>query len=281
MTAKFDWYQTTVRAKDPQASGLVSVLLSAFPLSDYVPARGMNGYHFGAQIRRGTETLASLSWGGQPGINVLASSYHAIDLAAAIQQSGMPHTPTRIDSALDWVEEGLFDVLASRLIAFALDQDLALCKQGDWDRGFGRTLYVGSKHSPVRIRLYEKGHEQGLPKGHEKHHWVRFEATIRPKGKARDVISEWTAEDVFRSGWVPSALSAMGYFHQLKGQTISTVWRRSSEDRARSALMKQYAKVLERWADEAGGWHKLGIEIADGIEEMRREMAGQPVAEVA
>jgi len=275
MTAKFDWYQTTVRAKDPQASGLVSYLLRAFDLSDYVPGRGLNGYHHGAKVVRGSETLATLSWGGQPGINVHASAENAPILAQAVRdfthEARIKHTPTRLDAALDWVEKGLFDTLATRLIDFALAEGLALDKRGDWDRGIGRTLYLGSRTSAIYVRLYEKGHEQGFNPFHPLYYWVRFEAEIKPKGAARELLMDWTPEDTLSAGWVPAALTAIGYFHQLKPKSVGTVWRPSSEQRARSALIKQYGAVLTKWAAEVGGWDQLGPEIRDSIDTMQRE----------
>ncbi|WP_311058161.1 hypothetical protein, partial [Pseudomonas aeruginosa] len=60
--AKFDWYQSTVQASDPQACGLVDALQQAWELTDWVPAKNLNGYTYGGAIVRGETTLAHLCW---------------------------------------------------------------------------------------------------------------------------------------------------------------------------------------------------------------------------
>lgn len=266
--ARFDWYQSTVQAADPQACGLVDHLLAAWDLADWVPARNLNGYSFGGAIVRGDRTLAHLCWGGNPGINVKTTSDESPVLAAALAEfSGVtriPHCPTRVDACCDWVEPGLFDSLSAHLIEFAQGNRLAINQQGDWTRGEGRTLYLGSKNSPVRLVLYEKGYEQG---GDAPRDWVRLEVRVRPKRDHRSVVASWDADQCFCAGWVPDALQVLNW-DDLRGRaSVGTVWRRSDAERSRAALLRQYAAVIRDWKTEAAcSWSEFGEVLGAALE---------------
>jgi hypothetical protein len=256
--AKFDWYQSTVQASDPQQSGLVDHLLAAWDLTDWVPAKNLNGYTHGGAIVRGDRTLAHLCWGGNFGVNVKTTSDESPVLAAALRNysnvTAIPHLPTRVDSCCDWDEPGLFDSLAKHLIAYAMKNRLAINQQGDWERGQGRTLYIGSKDSPVRLVLYEKGYEQG---GGASLDWVRLEARVRPKKAHRYAVASWDAQTVFCAGWIPDALHVLDW-EGLQKRAVGTVWRQEDTERSRAALLRQYGRVMSGWAEEVGGWSNLG-----------------------
>lgn len=261
--ARFDWYQSTVIVQCPQDSGLVAALLRAWPLSDWAPARNLNGYTHGGAIVRGDRVLCHVCWGGQTGVNCKTTSDESPTLAAALSDFGKAHLPTRIDSCVDWVEEGLFDSMSAFLIDYATTNRLSINQQGDWVRGEGRTLYVGSKDSPVRLVLYEKGYEQG---GDAPRDWVRLEVRVRPKREHRAIVARWDASQLFAAGWVHDALEAMGWDDLNARSAVGTVWRKDDEARARAALVRQYGAILARWADEVGDWDSLGGAIRAEIE---------------
>lgn len=259
--ARWDWYQSTVLVQEPQESGLVRVLLEAWPLSDWAPAKNLNGYLYGGQIRRGDRTLCHLCWGGQTGVNCKTTSDESSVLAAALQRFGKQHMPTRVDACVDWEEEGFFDSVSSALIQFAQDNRLAINQQGDWVRGEARTLYLGSKDSPVRLVLYEKGYEQG---GDAPKDWVRLEVRIRPKREHRASVATWEPEHAFEASWVPAAVEFLGWEALVK-RAVGTVWKRSDAERARAALLKQYGAIIASWASEVGSWEALGPAIETAL----------------
>lgn len=273
--ARWDWYQSTVMVSDPQESGLVSVLLEAWPESDWTPAANLNGYTHGGAIRRGGRILCHLCWGGQLGVNCKATSDESPALADALRKFGKHHMPTRVDTCEDWHEEGLFDSLSSHLVKFAQDNRLAINQQGDWIRGEARTLYIGSKDSPVRLVIYEKSAERaaagflGVPE-----HWVRLEARIRPKREHRAAVALWEPINALEAGWIPAALEAVGFWHDLSKRSVGTVWRCSDEERARAALLKQYGAVMARWALEVGSWDALGPAIDTALKDQARGALG-------
>lgn len=270
-TARFDWYQSTVMVQCPQDSGLVDVLLKAWPYSDWIPARNLNGYTRGGAIARADRILCHVCWGGQTGVSCKSTSDESPTLAKALQDFRATHLPTRVDSCVDWCEPGLFDSLSGELIRYAQVNRLSINQQGDWVRGEARTLYVGSKDSPVRLVLYEKGYEQG---GTAPKDWVRLEVRIRPKKDWRERVARWDADTVFCAGWVPDALRALGWDDLVK-RTIGTVWKPSDAERARTALCRQYGKALAAWADEVGGADHLGAAILDLVQELKARDEGR------
>jgi hypothetical protein len=183
-------------------------------------------------------------------------------LAEALKSFGRSHLPTRVDSCVDWKEGGLFDSLSSELIRYAKEHRLSINQQGDWVRGEARTLYVGSKDSPVRLVLYEKGYEQG---GTAPLDWVRLEVRIRPKREWRVSVASWSADTVFCAGWIPDALTVLGW-DDLDRRSVGTVWRSADDERARFALLKQYSGVMSRWADQVGGWDNLGAAMRHAMD---------------
>lgn len=275
--ARWDWYQSTVLVADPQESGLVDALLQAWPLSDWAPARNLNGYLYGGQIRRGDRTLCHVCWGGQTGVNCKSTSDESPTLAAALRSFGKQHMPTRVDTCEDWQEDDLFNSLSAALIEYAKENRLAINQQGDWVRGEARTLYLGSKDSPVRLVLYEKGYEQG---GGSPLNWVRLEVRVRPKREHRAAVSTWEPGHAFCAAWVPDALQCIGWDH-LEKRSVGTVWKRSDVERARYALLKQYGAIMAHWASEVGSWEELGPVISTAITELASRDVKSPTTRVA
>ena len=259
---RFDWYQATVYASDPEQCGLLSALSSAWDLSDIGPEKPMHGFTSGARISRGDHKLCHLWWGGNPGINITATSADAPVLADVLSRSGLPFGVTRADACMDWLDATAFDSLAGHLIEFAKANRIVINQQGDWARGVARTLYVGSPQSPVRICLYEKGYEQG---GDAPRDWTRLEVRVKPKGPARISVGRMAAADLFGCGWVHEALQPLG-LEDLQKRAVGVVWRPSDTERARRALLKQYGAVMAQWADEAGGWDTFGKVIQEALE---------------
>lgn len=281
--AKFDWYQATIYVSDPFESGLADLLTATWELSDFAQAKAMHGYTYGAEVRRGDNVLCRVWWGGNPGVHVTSSSVEAPTLAAALKRFGKMTAVSRVDSCVDWDEEGLFDSLAAHMIEFAQARRISINQQGDWARGEGRTLYLGSTQSAIQICLYEKGFEQGGVMAGVSLDWVRMEVRLRPTKEARLDVSQWGPDDVFTAGWVGDLLGVLGW-EKLKHQAVGTVWRPSDKDRARIAFLAQYGKTIEAWANEAGGWDSFGVVLGEALSEHRQRIAdrsGSQAAETA
>ena len=186
----------------------------------------------------------------------MSKSDRAREVAPVIRQAFPVHNVTRADVCVDWIEEGLFSRLSGVLMGFAVDRDLGIGQEGDWVRGRARTLYVGAASAAVRLVLYEKGYESGGDKA-----WTRLEVRVRPQKEWKADCATWPEKRLFgASRWVSEALTLIG-FTDLERSAVGTVWKPSDAERARAALVKQYGAILRAWADELGGWDRLGLEL--------------------
>lgn len=121
---------------------------------------------------------------------------------------------------------------------------------------------MGSKDSPVRLVLYEKGYEQG---GGASLDWVRLEVRVRPKKSHKAAVASWEAGTCFCAGWVPDALKVLDW-EGLQKKAVGTVWRAEDAERARAALLRQYGRLLAGWAAEEGGWSNLGETLGKALQ---------------
>lgn len=252
-----DWYQSTVHGSD--ADTVIRALVEAADLAGTRPAIGRHGYQRGSEVHRGSNVLARVWWGGQPGIHVQVSGSEAPWGHAALRR--FDQRITRVDSRMDWVEPGLFDHLSAKLLDYARTNRVKIDQRGDWSRGQARTLYLGSKSSTAQIVLYEKGYESGGDPN-----WVRLEVRLYPKGQAGYRVAFMSAADVPGcSPMVTRALSAIG-IDVLAHRSVGTVWKPSDTDRARLAIVRQYRAILRNWADDVGSWAALGHALRDACE---------------
>ena len=257
--SRWDWYQATLSESCRDA--VIGELLARYDLSEVRPGRPKNGYESGADIARGDEVVAKVWWGGNPGLHVIGTGEQAPSVADAIRAVERQHRVTRCDACLDWVETGLFDRMSAGLIAYAEGRGVKINQQGDWVRGESRTLYLGSRSSPVQLVLYEKGYESGGDPA-----WVRLEARIRPAKDAKSRVASWEPHDCWRaSRWVVQALEAIG-FEKLQPYSIGTVRKPTDEERARAVLLSQYGAIIQRWAEDVGTYEALGAVLRETLE---------------
>lgn len=257
--SRWDWYQATL----PESSRdeVISALLSQFELSDVRPGRPKNGYSFGAEIARGDKVLSTIWWGGNPGCHVTGTGESAPKVAEAIREVAPAHRVTRCDVCKDWVEEGLFDRLSEELTEYAQSKGVKINQQGDWIRGEARTLYLGSRNSPVQLVVYEKGYQAG---GNTD--WVRMEVRVRPSKDKKEVVAAWQPGNCWTaSRWLVEALEALG-FAKLDHRSVGTVRQQSDEERARAALIGQYGRIIQQWAEELGGFEELAVALKEAVE---------------
>jgi hypothetical protein len=272
--AKFDWFQTTFFESCPTKSGLIRDLLDFYDLADFAPAKNLNGYHYGGAIKRGDQTLLHICWGGQGGINAIATSHHAIEFYDFLKKTGRQHSPTRLDACVDWFQQGFFDKVQKKLLNFATQKGLVINQQGDWHNKQGRTLYIGSSTSRIRLVVYEKTQERLSAGAHDvPEHWVRVEVRYRPKGDLyRSSAAFATPDQIFSAGWVADALKKIGY-SKIEPLAVDIAWKPSETNKARLALIKQYKNVMISWAQELDGWDNFGYEIEQKIIELERKQS--------
>lgn len=271
---KWDYYSCST---DAPVDLVVSALLAGVELSSVRPGRAMHGYANGLELHRGDRVMSRIWWGQNPGVHIQSSGDNAPDVAPVLKASLPGHRCTRVDAAEDWDEPGLYDRMAGEFIRIAKKRGLALDFMGDWERGIARTLYVGTQQSTVQVCLYEKGYEQGCGASLK---WVRLEVRVRPEKRPQRVeVGAWDDPQLAfgAAGWLREVLGNLGW-EKLKASAIAKPWRASEAERARYAMVRTYGSTLACWAQEAGGWDKLGDVIKAASEQQQAERQSQAEA---
>lgn len=252
--AKFDYYSASVEGADLDrvVAALKWELERQFQLQllSFSPCRAKNGYLHGVMLHRGERVIAECWSGGNPGVHVQSKGQDSRLVAPALRAQFPVHAVARADVATDWISEGLFDVLAPMMQAFALDHELKLRYEGDWTRKEGRSLYVGSSRSSVYCVLYEKGYQEG---GSASKHWVRFEVRVQPHSTKKQACCSWTEEQFLgASAWVSELVDQLG-LATPEPMSASRPWRNRSAEKARLWLLTQGKRVIREWLVDCGG----------------------------
>lgn len=270
--AVWDWYKTSIRLKDNDWKDFIAPeLFKQWPdhyAEDCPPNRPFEkGRHL--VDAESNERLLLICSGGDhvSGITQFQSTgVNSPALAAALLASGVAHEPTRVDAAIDWFEDGLFDTLAHAFKIYAKDHRLSISTPGDWVRGEGRTLYIGSRNSPLFVRLYEKGYEQ-RKKGDFKAplNWVRFEVEVKyKKDYQKKVLSTLSPSDCFRLGWVAGLCETI-MFNEARIPMPSVYKAPTNDDKRVKWLVKQYGSAIQGLIDSKGSPEAMGVYLAQLI----------------
>lgn len=295
---RFDWYSATVR-EDPKV--LVDTLAAGLG-ADVSEARGLNGYSRSHVLENADgDTLARVLSGGNGNPNAFATGAHA-DAFVPLMRAAFPgaHYVTRMDSAEDMSAPGLFDSLVATGRTLAERKHLRIRCDGDWLNGQdGRTLYIGSPQSSVRLRIYEKGKEQlpkqlaaaGLPwngmdwwntitaagftlEGSADPDWVRAEIQVKPTREGREKAAALTADEAWGcSQW--SREFASEALDLGVGYNAQEVWTPKDAERVMAAMVKQYGPKSARMAERLGGWDAFGREFGRLVEASQARKAAR------
>lgn len=249
---RWDWYGASLEVDSPTALELLGAALDATPRD----SRARLSYNHSREFRAGDRTVATVMWGGNnPDPYVVGTSQDADDLATVIRTLGIPHRVSRADVCIDIDEPGAFEALSGKLRALALSAGLSLQLIHDPERPeAGRTLYVGSRKGRGYVRLYEKGKKDDPSRPD----WVRFEVELKP-GSRVEKAHLATLEPLDALGllrWVRGFVAEQFDFAAAAAPVrLENV---GDDERALSAMVTQYGKVLARTAWRQGGWDAVG-----------------------
>lgn len=264
----FDFFAATL---DCAAEDVINSLTDQLDMTSPQTCKPRYGYQHGVLIRRGSLKLASAYWGGPNGrsdIHVVAVGDESPTVRSALcriaRQLGVELSVTRVDARQDVVESGFFDRAAAVCTELAQRKGLKISQVGDWVRGQGRTLYIGSRSSETMARIYEKGFQMGGDAD-----WVRLELEFKPRTRKRRIAaSSFTPDDVFSMGIGSSIFPALG-LGSAQGPDLPSASRPSDTMRAREFLIKQYGPTIACWAREVGGYSRLAPLLESQINKRR------------
>lgn len=275
-----DWYQATISDNYQNVMGYISNNLNG---KWKAATSGQMGYENRLWFNDNFDiTVATLLFGSknpnQQNPHLYSSAQNAQDVMNLLRLVyPNDHVVTRIDVAEDMNEDGLFDELQGRLMAIANKERLKTSVAGDWltqNAPDGRTMYLGSPKSSMRVRLYEKGkqlaNEMYISKGFQPPsdfpiNWVRLEAQCRPQKQQR--ISAATAEltDIWGfSKWTQTV--ADDVLKLSVPRVKADVWHKSNDEQVFEWVARQYGNFFVRQFEKYGSWSDVGTEIGKYVE---------------
>ena len=273
MSARFDAYTATMRGHKPD--DLAQLLFDQVGIAGQW-SKGRGFHQFGERLAaktQGGHEVGAVSFGGKQGdlLMIEVKGEHTPAVVDALR-ARFEHKVTRVDSCADFDAPGVFARLYKACRTVKKAHRVLGGKAGDWEDypEKGRTLYLGSKASPCRARLYEKGLQPEY--AHlSKPNWVRLEAQIRPKGKeAGAVFSTLSAVDVWGAGRWTRDLAAQVLQAHVDPHPAGTVYRLSDNETKLRWKCKQYGPAMMELAAELGSWECLGLTLRDTLAELKK-----------
>jgi len=187
----WDWYQATFNGSTDalsSANAVMRVIGAAVEGGgQWSAAPGLYGYSRAMVLGGVPVGSVKVLYGSSSGeIHVQATGSVADVVAPVLRQWWPNHRVSRADVALDVDESGSFERLYKGVHALARVNPrgrVSTSTAGDWiDCENGRTFYAGGTKSRLRVRVYEKGHEQRGkdPDCGASLDWTRVEWQLRP-----------------------------------------------------------------------------------------------------
>lgn len=263
---RFDWYAATLSDSD---TFILHALVRDLELS-VSGAKPKHGYELGHKLAKNGQHVATLYSGGaneKPSLQI--SGQHSPELVDYVRNRWQTsHHVTRLDVAQDYDSPNAFQTLTTTALTLADDYKLKVSQAGDWHRNIdGRTLYIGSRKSPVFLRIYEKGKQlisENSPEENISSNWVRVELEVKPQGSTRSLAAFLTPSEVFGySDWSKDLAARLWGLDVPR--TTAKEFHLSDDEKALFHMVKQYKKTLTRLSEKQGSWQAVGEWIEQEI----------------
>ena len=255
----WDWSSTTHEALDelqrPQPRRVADDLIDALGGFHHLPGKGMQGWTGSVEVYDcdGYE-LGRVYVGGRDDVHVVATS-SAADLVrrdvVALHGARTARVDTRVDTLAD------FDELVA-VCEDAAETYNAVVTTMESRRGgdsLGRTVYLGSPRSMVRVRVYEKWLESP---GQYVEGTNRVEVQLRPVSAMKARVSALSPAETFCATRTTRDLAArLGA--QVADAGSLRVRRGTPElEQTLAAMGRQYRRAVEKHLARSGGdWAKV------------------------
>jgi hypothetical protein len=248
----WDWSQTT---HDARGSGkvvpeIVDALVAALRPTHKEPGKGYQGWAESVRLYdRDGFALGNVYFGGdRPDVHVISTSAAAHDARQVVRGYFGART-ARVDTRLDTLTpfEDLEELLLDAAGAKATVQHIRSTKAGV---STGRTIYLGSATSQVRIRCYEK-HLQAP--GQYVEGTNRVEVQLRPPSHAKSMVSTWTPAETFGASEL-SRRVALGLGAEVAHPPSLQKARGTADlEQTLEHMAHQYGPGVDRWLKATGG----------------------------
>lgn len=195
--------------------------------------------------------LGRVYYGGRDDVHVVATSA-AADLVredvASRWHAKTARVDTRVDSLVPYEDLAAIMAEAAKTYGSQLTRyEKVNPREGTTE---GRTLYLGSPASAIRVRLYEKWLESP---GQYVEGTNRVEVQLRPPSKKKTEVSGWSRAQTFCASRVTRDLAERLGADLTPPASLHI--NRGTPDLQKSleAMGKQYGKAVSRWLDLSEG----------------------------
>lgn len=224
--------------------------------------RGLNGYGIRFNLERDGEVVCMALTDGSgdaAGSHQIESQGHfSPEVKSALDQVLGKYNTARRDTCFDILDEPgypLFEQMADvgRQMAREKRMKYDQIGQGWLVPGETRTIYLGSRNSPVMIRIYTRGLKTLAEGGIDDPLRIRVEVEVKP-GKAHQKahLTTLSDEQLFGcAGWAKEFMDRLGVLG-IERQKIGTVWKLSDKQKVFAHLVKQYGVLILDIIDRSG-----------------------------
>lgn len=235
------------------------------------PGQRLNGYQEAYHLVRGDDLLARCLTGGTgsaQGSSMFQAEHTAAEVYPALQEMFPKHLVSRLDACEDYSGAGTWDRLEAMLTAICAEHRVSMQPfgEGHWrpdgtrDASKGRTWYFGSRNSPYRVVLYEKGLQllaQGLPADPT---WVRLEVRIKPASRAKSMLggANLTPSDLLGMSRWGVALGEQLGAADLERFSIGSVWRPSNREAVALKIVRMFDRGMDELLAQVGTPEEVG-----------------------
>lgn len=269
---RFDAYTATLTG--PKPDDLMQILFDQVGVgAGFSKTRGFHTFGERMAIKdTGGSEFGAIQWGGRQGDRLMfeVKGEHSQKAAEALR-ARFPHRVTRVDACADFDVPGAFESLLVPSIEIKKERRIMGGKAGDWDDfpEKGRTLYLGSQSSPVRMRLYEKGLQPEYV--HLKRpNWTRIEVQVRPAKEAKEAFATLSPIDVWGASRWTREIAAKVLKQHVDPHPAGTTYRLTDQETALRWMCKQYGQHLVGLLQDCGSWSAAGLTLGEIIAEQRK-----------
>jgi hypothetical protein len=214
-----------------------------------IPAKGLQGWRQSVKTYDAAGyALGSIYFGGRDDVHVVSTSAAADRVRSTVvglHAARTSRVDTRVDTlaTFEHLRAVCQDVAGQKARLTYMESTMA-------GQSTGRTLYVGSPSSAVRVRVYEKWLESP---GQYVDGTNRVEVQVRPPSRAKEMVTGWTRTETFCASELTRRLAAALDTDLAAPGSLQKQKATPDLERSLEAMGAQYGKTVERWLLASAG----------------------------
>lgn len=241
----WDWTATTHEARENSVHDLVRALGARVAL----PGKGLQGWRQSVRtFDADGYALGAVYFGGREDVHVVSTSgaaHQARSAVVGIDNARTSRVDTRVDTLRSF--EDLQEVCES---VAGMKARITYMESHQGGESTGRTLYVGSPTSAVRVRVYEKWLESP---GQYVEGTNRVEVQLRPPSRAKEMVTGWTPAETFCASQLTRRLASELGTDVAHPGTLQKARATPDLEQTLESMGAQYGKAVEQWLSVSGG----------------------------